>query len=345
MSGVATAIVAGAVVGAGASYLAAGEQADASTQAANTQAGANRYAADLQAQATAEAARLQRESAQESNALQKEMYYKNIELQQPWLTAGQNALARIQAGEYGLPESFKTPAEYALPETFKYTAEDFAKGQDPGYAFRLKEGLKALDRTASARGGMLSGGALKAAAQYGQEMGSQEFGNAYNRALTEYNSKVNRATAGYSRALDEYNAAVGRSTTGYNRLAGLANVGQSTANQIGGAGSTLATNVGNTLTNSAANIGNLTTAGAANIGNLYSASGTAQANALLAGGQARASAYQGLGSSIGQGIGSYLNYSQNRALINALNNQNSGYITNTQYTTTAQLGEVTALPY
>ena len=319
MSGVATAIVAGAVVGAGASYLAAGEQADASTQAANTQANANKYAADLQAQATAEA-----------TALQKEMYYKNLELQQPWLQAGQNALARIQGGEYGLPESFKAPAEYALPAAFTGKVD---LTQDPGYAFRLKEGLKALDRTASARGGLLSGSALKAATAYGQEAASQEYSNAYNRALTQYNANVARSATGYSRALDEYNAAVGRSTTGYNRLAGLAGVGQSTANQIGSAGSTLATNVGN-----------LTTTGATNIGNLYSASGTAQANALLAGGQARASAYQGLGSSIGQGIGSYLNYNQNRALINALNNQNSGYITNTPYTTTAQLGEVTALP-
>src|SRR5690606_37916407 len=34
---------------------------------------------------------------------------------------------------------------------------------DPGYAFRLKEGQKALDRQASAAGGLYSGGQLKAA--------------------------------------------------------------------------------------------------------------------------------------------------------------------------------------
>ena len=55
---------------------------------------------------------------------------------------------------------------------------------DPGYAFRLSEGQKALDRSAAARGGLISGGALKAATRYGQDMGSQEYQNAYNRYQT-----------------------------------------------------------------------------------------------------------------------------------------------------------------
>ena len=38
-----------------------------------------------------------------------------------------------------------------------------------------------LDRSAAARGGLLSGGALKAAQRYGQDYASTEFGNAYNR--------------------------------------------------------------------------------------------------------------------------------------------------------------------
>jgi hypothetical protein len=52
---------------------------------------------------------------------------------------------------------------------------------DPSYQFRLGEGMKALERNAAARGGLISGGALKAAQRYGQDYASQEFGNAYNR--------------------------------------------------------------------------------------------------------------------------------------------------------------------
>ena len=49
---------------------------------------------------------------------------------------------------------------------------------DPGYAFRLSEGQKALERQAAARGGLISGSALKAAQRYGQDMGTQDYGRA-----------------------------------------------------------------------------------------------------------------------------------------------------------------------
>jgi hypothetical protein len=55
---------------------------------------------------------------------------------------------------------------------------------DPGYAFRMSEGLKAMNAAAAARGGLMSGGALKAGQQYGQDMGSQEYQNAYQRYQT-----------------------------------------------------------------------------------------------------------------------------------------------------------------
>jgi hypothetical protein len=74
----------------------------------------------------------------------------------------------------------------ASPEFGKYTrdfgTQDFQ--QDPGYAFRMGEGLKALDRQAAARGGLISGGALKASQRYGQDLASQEYMNAFNRYQT-----------------------------------------------------------------------------------------------------------------------------------------------------------------
>jgi hypothetical protein len=69
--------------------------------------------------------------------------------------------------------------QYAKP----FGAETFE--QDPGYAFRQSEGMKALERSASARGGLLSGGALKGIQRFGQDLASQEFGNAFNRYQTE----------------------------------------------------------------------------------------------------------------------------------------------------------------
>ena len=82
------------------------------------------------------------------------MYEKALELNKPYYEAGVNALGKLTRGEI-------------LPE--------------PGYAFRLGEGMKALERVQAARGNMLSGGALKAGQRYAQDLASQEYGNAYNR--------------------------------------------------------------------------------------------------------------------------------------------------------------------
>ena len=52
---------------------------------------------------------------------------------------------------------------------------------DPGYNFRFNEGARGLERSAAARGGLLSGGFGKAMTRYGQDYASNEYGNVYNR--------------------------------------------------------------------------------------------------------------------------------------------------------------------
>jgi hypothetical protein len=52
---------------------------------------------------------------------------------------------------------------------------------DPGYQFRMDEGTRAIERSAAARGMGLSGSVLRELARYGQGLGSQEYGNVYNR--------------------------------------------------------------------------------------------------------------------------------------------------------------------
>lgn len=61
---------------------------------------------------------------------------------------------------------------------------------DPGYAFRLSEGLKALEAGAAARGGLLSGNTLRATQDYAQNMASQEYTNAFNRFYAERRARL-----------------------------------------------------------------------------------------------------------------------------------------------------------
>lgn len=52
---------------------------------------------------------------------------------------------------------------------------------DPSYGFRFQEGQRALERSAAARGGLLSGGTARRLARYGQDYASNEYMNRFNR--------------------------------------------------------------------------------------------------------------------------------------------------------------------
>jgi hypothetical protein len=210
-------------------------------------AGATVVSSLVGAKASKSAASTQAAAADRAAELQKEQFERQVELQAPFREAGVRALPELEAAS-------------------RYTP--FGMGQfqqDPGYAFRLAEGQKALDRQAAARGGLISGGALKAAQRYGQEMGTQEYTNAFNRYQIERNARLNP-------------------------LQSLAGFGQTSVNQLGQAGQNYASNVGNLMTGGAA---------------------------------AQAAGQVGAANAITGGLGTYLNYSQNNALLNALQrNQN-----------------------
>ena len=53
--------------------------------------------------------------------------------------------------------------------------------QSPGYQFRLNEGLKALQRSAAARGTLLTGGTLKGLERYAQDYASGEYDKRVNQ--------------------------------------------------------------------------------------------------------------------------------------------------------------------
>ena len=140
--GIETAIIGSAVLGAA-----------SSNRAARTQSRAAQSAADAQLQASREA-----------NALQQRIYEENVARQQPFLDTGTEFFNRLAALQRGGPDA----------------AQNFLQ-MDPGYQFRLSEGMKALERSAAARGGLMSGATGKALQRFGQDLGSQEYGAAYNR--------------------------------------------------------------------------------------------------------------------------------------------------------------------
>lgn len=192
-------------------------------------------------------------AADRAAQLQQQQYEQTRQDQAPFREAGVRALNKLEgAADY-------TP----------FGMQQFQ--QDPGYGFRLSEGQKALDRSAAARGGLISGGALKAAQRYGQDMGSQEYTNAFNRYQTERQARLGP-------------------------LQSLAGVGQTSVNQLGQAGQNYASNVGNLMTGGAA---------------------------------AQAAGQVGSANAITGGVSQYLNYSQNNALLNALQRNQGMQLVNT----------------
>ena len=164
----------------------------------------------LGSSAASSAASQQANAANRAADLQNQQYQQTRQDQMPYMEAGRTALNAL------------TPLATNYQ---KFGMDQFT--QDPGYAFRLQQGQKALDASAAARGGLISGNALRAAQGYGQEMGSQEYQNAFNRYQTERNAQLNP-------------------------LQSLAGVGQTTGQQVGAAGAANAGAVGNYLTGGAA---------------------------------------------------------------------------------------------
>ena len=159
--------------------------------------------------AASKAGEAQAGAAREAAQLSNEQFQQTREDQMPWMEAGGRALTKLEGA-------------------VDYTPFGMSQFQaDPGYAFRLSEGQKALDRSAAARGGLISGNALKAATSYGQEMGSQEYTNAFNRYQQERAAKLQP-------------------------LQSLAGVGQTTAAGLGAAGAANANAMGNYMTGGAA---------------------------------------------------------------------------------------------
>jgi hypothetical protein len=185
-------------------------------------AGATVAAAGIGAYASNKASKDQARALREGAAAEERMYNRGVELQEPFRQVGVNALPDLVAASKYDP----------------FTLEKFRAS--PGYAFRLKEGLRAIENSALASGMGRSGSTLRGLTRYGQELGSEEFMNEFNRYLAEGNTEVNR-------------------------LQSLTGMGQTAAN---------------TLTNQAGQYGQSLASNAATMGNIRASGYMGTANAL-----------------------------------------------------------------
>ena len=168
--------------------------------------------------AASKASRAQQQAADQAAQLQREIFQKQTELAEPFRQAGissQNELIRL----LGIGGD-AAAADYGML-TRQFGEKDLQ--MDPGYGFRLREGEKALERMQAARGNLLSGGAIKAGQRFGQDLASQEYMNAFNRAQAQLGTRLGT-------------------------LGSLYGAGQAAAQQVAGQAGQMGANVGNLMT-------------------------------------------------------------------------------------------------
>jgi hypothetical protein len=189
------------------------------------------------------AAGTQANAANNAAALQKQQFDQQMALQEPYRQAGltgQNRLMELMG--LGGDTSAAGYGKYAKD----FSMQDYQ--QDPGYRFRLGEGLKAMSHQAGARGGLISGQTMKGLEDYRQASASQEYGNAFNRYQTNRQNQLqplgNLMTSGQSAASNQAGQA---GQYGVNAGNMMMQAGQATAaGELG-----MANSIGNALSSGA----------------------------------------------------------------------------------------------
>jgi hypothetical protein len=177
----------GGILGSKAAGQAAKQQGAAATNAANMALTTGQQALGTQAGATQQA----------------------TQLAQPYTTAGAGAMGQLSSmlapgGSLSKTwdQSFQAPSAADAAAT-------------PGYQFALQQGQQALQRSAAAKGGLLSSGALKSLDQYSQGLASQTYQQTYNNAFSNYQQN--------------YLQFLNNQQNQYKMLSGVAGMGQQTS--------------------------------------------------------------------------------------------------------------------
>lgn len=238
-------------------------------------------AAQQQIAAENQAAGTIRDTAGQAVGEQQNILGQNQANYAPYLGAGATATGLLS-------EMTGTPGQGLLtPWTNTFTAPTAKEVMgDPQTQAQLQLGEQALQNSAAARGGLLSGGTLADMNAYAQQVASQNYQQHFNNALTQYNSA--------------YNTFQNNQNNTYNRLFGLSNQGLSATGQMG-----------NLNQMGAANIGNILTGEGSNLASLYGQRGAAQAAGTL-----------GVGSSLSTMFGNLSNTAAQYGMLNQMNPNN-----------------------
>lgn len=202
--------------------------------------GAGLLGAGMQANAAREAAQGIADANISSNQLMARINEQNRARQEPFYQAG---LSALPAYTQGVMPGGNLVRPFAMSD---YQA-------DPGYGFRMSEGLKALDRSAASRGLLRSGPTLAGAIEHGQNLATGEYDRAYNRYVGNQATQRN-ALAGLTGFAPTASSAMQAGDTAYGSNA--ANLASNTANAMAGAGATRASSYGNALAGIGQNIYN-----------------------------------------------------------------------------------------
>jgi hypothetical protein len=149
-------------------------------------AGAGLLGAKMSSDAAKSAARTQADAAGRAMDQERAMYEQSREDLGPYRETGYTALKDIERMKPFL--------------TAQFGPDQFSQYLDPSMAFRQRLGTQATERMANVGGGALSGNTLRALTDYGQNLASTEYGNAFGRFQTErsniYNTLANIAGMG-----------------------------------------------------------------------------------------------------------------------------------------------------
>ena len=275
--GIAGALIGTAVIGAGASVIAGGAATRAQTTAAN-QNTALQQAQDAEARRQYDLNRsdLAPYRAAGTGALSQLSTLMGIP-QTSYSGGGATPLSAVgtggQQGGYGVPRFVQDitgnwvpapPATGIMPgapgaQTGTSNTADPEFGsfnrafgladfqRDPGYDFRQQEGQRGVEASAAARGGILSGAALKAITRYNQDFASNEYGNAYGRYNNDQTTRFNRLSSlagtgqtATSQGIASGNALTGQLQAGVNNITNNNNaIGNARASQYAGIGNAI----------------------------------------------------------------------------------------------------------
>jgi hypothetical protein len=140
----------------------------------------------MQSRAAKDAAGIQARAAADAMDQERAMYEQSREDLGPYREVGYTALKDIERMKPFL--------------TSQFGPDQFGQYLDPSMAFRQRLGTQATERLANIGGGAISGNTLRALTDYGQNLASTEYGNAFNRFQTErgniYNTLANIAGMG-----------------------------------------------------------------------------------------------------------------------------------------------------